>query len=155
MSFSYDNMAPLLDCYKSSSPPLPSNQPLLPPPSPQIRDKGYSPDSSSEEEEEEGEEGASEVLQSQLPLPVKAKLPPPVPNLPLLQEKPEPKPKPVLLTGSSPLSMKGVRDLQPAHPGPLGMTSMWIPSNNSNPSPAASLSSSRSSLASPPTTSRS
>ena len=155
MSFSYDNMAPLLDCYKSSSPPLPSNQPLLPPPSPQIRDKGYSPDSSSEEEEEEGEEGASEVLQSQLPLPVKAKLPPPVPNLPLLQEKPEPKPKPTLLTGSSPVSMKGVRDLQPAHPGPLGMTSMWIPSINSNPSPAASLSSSRSSLASPLTTSRS
>ena len=149
MSFSYDNMAPLLGCYKSTSPPLPSNQPLLPPSSPQIRDKGYSPDSSSEDEEEE----TSKVLQSQLPVPVKAKLPPPIPNMPLLQEKPPLKePKPVLVAAGNPV---GVRDLQPAHPGPVGMTSMWIPSNSSNISPAASLSSSRSSLASPLTTSRS
>ena len=152
MSFSYDNMAPLLDCFKSTSPPLPSNEPLLPPPTSHIRDKGYSPDTSSEDEEEEVkvEVGA----QNQLPRPIKAKLPPPIPNMPLLQEKPEPKPKPAILATSLPSNMKGVRDLQPAHPGPVGMTSMWIPSSN-NSNPSVSLSSSRSSLASPLTTSRS
>ena len=165
MSFSYDNMAPLL-AGPLSPLLLPSSSPFPSPPSSKIRD-GYSPDSSSEEEDARAtaQPTALEVTQmpapaiitaitsSQVvtppatpispaildppPRPVQARHPPPVPNLPLLQED-----RPLPLVSPSPLSppLPGVRSLLPKHSAPLGMTSMWIPS-----SPSPSLSSSRSS----------
>ena len=157
MSFSYDNMAPMLETgvppsplFPPSSSPFPSPtrlpytapSPIIPR-SPRRERDGYSPDSSSNEEEKD------ESVTLTLPVPVQARHPPPLPNLPLLQARPAPRERPA----PQEVRREGVREL-PQFSGAVGMTAMWIPSTPSLSSSRTSLAASRTSLTSLTSSSR-